>query len=261
MKQKALSASLQTAPSYGEQLVCRMIGQGCHSDETQQAGEMGWQSPCSSTKANAETGTDRPHATVLSRDCLPGEPRCRNRHGVLRDKRARSQQCTPTAGQANQILGCVNKSTASPLLNTGEAESRTQCHILGSQQRDSQQQRDRQTAECSNGVSQTVMRLEHKTCKQKVRAGFVQSGKLKSKGASTSVLHYLDGTGILEDKGRFFSETHNKKTRSNSHKMQQRIFQWNIRKMFLNKEWLSTGALPREAAGSPSFWGLSSFAC
>lgn len=78
-------------------------GQGYHSEGIQQAGEMGWQPHCSSTKANA--GTDWPHTTALARHCLPGEPRCRNRHEVLIDKEGHESTVQPCSNEGKSNTG------------------------------------------------------------------------------------------------------------------------------------------------------------
>lgn len=135
MKQKALSASLRAAPSYGEQLIHQRAGMPFRGNST------GWGNGLTTSlqfnkgkhrdgkKANpcSSTGQELPAwgATMQKWAWGPG------------GKRPISQQHTPAATKANQIQGCMNKSTASPLLNTGEAESRTPCPTSGSQsQRD-----------------------------------------------------------------------------------------------------------------------------
>lgn len=57
------------------------------------------------TKANAETGTDRPHATVLARYCVPGEPHCRNGHGVLMDKEGHESAVHPCNNKGKSNTG------------------------------------------------------------------------------------------------------------------------------------------------------------
>lgn len=93
------------------------------------------------------------------------------------DKRAMSYQGAPAATKANQIPGCLSNSTATPLLNTGELNSPFRCS-----NRETPNNRGICRVHQQGHSDDMAERLEHKTCKQKVRDGFVQSGKQKSNG-------------------------------------------------------------------------------
>ncbi|KAJ7410418.1 hypothetical protein WISP_108596 [Willisornis vidua] len=190
-------------------------------------------------------GEEQPHEAGWSADLLENSFGEKDLRVLLDNKLSTSQQCTPAAKKASDILGCIRKNTASRLgevilpLHSALVRLHQECCVQVWAPRD----RDMELLEQSWWRTTNTIRFSYE--KKMGELGLFSIEKRQLREDLTIVCKYLKGGGQRVEP--------DSKTRGNGQKLMHRKFHLNIRKEFFTV-WVTGhwNRSPREVVDSPS---------